>query len=174
MADHAPNGGAGMYGKSEHPAGGNFRQHESVAHQVAQRVTELRKSDDVIVGVGVDTKPEEAPQLPMSKSWRQGDLCVYTDHSDEAAAKLAKGEEFYHGNPPNVRATGLVRKSSTCANGHVMPAMLTSCPGCGVGSHLGLSAMGVGGRGLVKAMGGLQPAIEPNMVLPHGTVVTED
>ncbi len=174
MADHAPNGGAGMYGKSEHPAGGNFRQHESVAHQVAQRVTELRKSDDVTAGINVDPKPDPEPQMQMSKAWRQGDLCVYTDHSDEAAAKLAKGEGFYHGNPPNVQATGLIRKSGQCANGHVMPAMLTSCPGCGVGASLGLSAMGVGGRGLVKAMGGLQPATEPDMMLPHGTVLAED
>jgi len=95
-------------------------QRSMVAHEHAQRVASLQKSQDVQVGGSVH---------PYSTRSIHG-------NSDAEASELLKSE-FYVGGPPTLAPPGaIIRQSVLCKSqgcGCRYPAMLTSCPTCGEG-----------------------------------------
>lgn len=131
--------------KSRFPAD----QRASVAHETAQRVSQLQKSQDVYVGPSAH---------PLSHVRQHGGV-------DAAASELVKSEGFYHGrSPQSARPTVPLGEGVLCKSVHAggcdetYSAALTACPGCGAGTvgHRvlpGAVIMGAESRVLEKSEG---------------------
>lgn len=107
--------------KSRFPAD----QRSSVAHETAQRVSQLQKSADVYVGPDAH---------PLSHVRQHGG-------ADNAASELVKSEGFYHGmSPQTARPSVPLGQGVLCKSIHaagcdtVYTAALTACPDCGAGT----------------------------------------
>ena len=107
--------------KSRFPAD----QRSSVAHETAQRVSQLQKSEDVYLGPDAH---------PLSHVRQHGG-------ADNAASELVKSEGFYHGmSPQTARPSVPLGQGVLCKSIHaggcetVYTAALTACPDCGAGT----------------------------------------
>jgi len=146
------------------------RQLDYNAHERARVISQLRKSDRVSPGINVSPAPFEAEEGEVEKAetWKRG-FSTYSDASDRAVEELQKSSDFYHGPPPALDDTGLLRKSVTCPNGHSTSAMFGSCQTCGAGrgtpTHAG---------GLMKSLAGLTSPAEQRVSIPDGVVIFDD
>lgn len=166
----------GRWMKSDGAGGYTAQELEhTVAHKHALRVQQLQKSDDTVVEGNDPPPPADPDPVEKAQTIRQGDLVAYSNASDLAVEQLEKQSGFYHGAPPRVDATGTLRKSVQCVNGHEMPAALSSCPSCGLqkaGDPVNAQPEGLV---LLKTGRGLMPArTEPDLVLPNGTIQDEE
>jgi SWI/SNF-related matrix-associated actin-dependent regulator 1 of chromatin subfamily A len=114
-------------------------QRERVAHETAKRISELTKSDDVVVDtVGVPAPERTRPEAPKARVWSQNGSkhFIYTDAADHRAAELAKGEDFYvGGHSPSMRGNpATIHQKIECpACKGIMAKSLSACPSCGCG-----------------------------------------
>lgn len=114
-------------------------QRDMVRKEVAQAVSELRKSQDVEFGRGVAPERSAPAPRPEGIIWNQGAdaLVTYTNQADLAASELAKSEGFYHGESPQVAPTSLfLSQRVRCTSCHnLMAKSLAVCPSCGDGAQ---------------------------------------
>lgn len=145
----------------------------TVARERAIAEAQLRKGEgDVVIDPRIqDPRTPDPEQVEKAQTFRHGDLVTYSNASDLAVERLEKsGDDFYHGAPPAIDATGTLRKSTTCSNGHSMPAMLSSCPTCGDGASHGFNVPPGAGihevaPQLLKSGRGLIPVYEPDVII---------
>lgn len=114
-------------------------QRDLVRKEVAQAVSELRKSQDVEFGRGIASEHGAPAPRPEGIIWNQGAdaLVSYGNQADLAASELAKSEGFYHGESPQVAPTSLfLSQRVRCAACHnLMAKSLAVCPSCGEGAQ---------------------------------------
>jgi hypothetical protein len=114
-------------------------QRDMVRKEVAQAVSELRKSQDVEFGRGVAPERSAPAPRPEGIIWNQGAdaLVSYSNQADLAASELAKSEGFYHGESPQVAPTSLfLSQRVRCTSCHnLMAKSLAVCPSCGDGAQ---------------------------------------
>ena len=114
-------------------------QRDLVRKEVAQAVSELRKSQDVEFGRGIASEHGAPAPRPEGIIWNQGAdaLVSYGNQADLAASELAKSEGFYHGESPQVAPTSLFLsqrvRCTACHN--LMAKSLAVCPSCGEGAQ---------------------------------------
>lgn len=167
----------GRYRKSVLPEGGRMTpgvQAEAQAHQRAVAISQLQKSDDVEVGVGVEPRQPEGTEV-YEKATHQvfGDMVHMSNVSDLEVERMQKSSDFYHGPAPQMGVAANLQKSKPCVGGgdHLMSAHLTTCNVCGAGQQLGFGGPGVGlqksGRGLVRA-------VERDLDLSKGFVIPSE
>jgi hypothetical protein len=114
-------------------------QREMVAREHAVAVSQLQKSDDVVVGLGVGRKLPLSAPVPRAISWRQGKdgFVTYSNQSDLDVERLTKSGEFYVGDAPQIsRVAPLVAQQVQCPSCQSrMAKSLAVCPECGEGAQ---------------------------------------
>lgn len=158
------------------------------AHIDAQRVAQLRKSEDVSVYIPVQReapaqlqKSEGGEVFTVGRGDPQGINVSYSDHLDRYIENEIQGpnaDTFYPHGRPTIGALGNLQKSEPCeACGLQKSLALSACPSCGHGTAV--QNAGVIGGGVLIKSDRPGPAIRravrgQAVMLPGGIIVVEE
>lgn len=156
-------------------------QRQSVAHEHAAKVAQLRKGEeDVTVGLGVAPPSPEPEQLEKGIQWNQGEdsLVQYSNQSDLDATRLLKSDRFYSNGSPILGRNPVLAATVQCPScKNEMNKSLTACPTCNHGAvtHQVIPSVERATQlSKSEGRGPLRPKIQRDVYCPNGISLKED
>lgn len=147
-----------------------------VNRQHAARVSLIKSGDGDLTIRAASPQHSQDPEVEQIAVMVKGGV-LYTDHTDKAAAELAKGGDFYEGGTaPSVGmdARGSLRKAIGCPHcGGATAAYLSTCQHCG--NEVLEKAEGPAIIHHSPTQGpGLRPQVQADLVMPPGGFTLDD